>query len=340
MSLEPVTIYIRGLPVSSEGGYAKKEADEDIILTFCGNFANIDPINVSIKVKNNYNGAPISYGFIQVKDRQEADKLLSKLNFKKVKKEPMHLVIFDEGTQEAIKNEDGKAIVITNINPEFQVSDLYNTFNAFGDVIDCHIPKNPARTAYVLFRDHESADRAIKRLNGTGLNSKDPVQIELDHQNTFAKLFVLPGVSQSSTPAPATPVEEPAAPVEEPAAPVEEPAAPVEEPAAPVEEPAAPVEEPAAPVEEPAAPVEEPAAPVEEPEAPVEEPAPVEQQAIPIEEPSVPAPIEEPAPVEQRAIPVEDQPAPVDLVKENERLTKENLALKAKLEEYERQKSI
>ena len=319
MSLEPVTIYIRGLPVSSEGGYAKKEADEDIILTFCGNFANIDPINVSIKVKNNYNGAPISYGFIQVKDRQEADKLLSKLNFKKVKKEPMHLVIFDEGTQEAIKNEDGKAIVITNINPEFQVSDLYNTFNAFGDVIDCHIPKNPARTAYVLFRDHESADRAIKRLNGTGLNSKDPVQIELDHQNTFAKLFVLPGVSQSSTPAPATPVEEPAAPVEEPAAPVEEPAAPVEEPAAPVEEPAAPVEEP---------------------EAPVEEPAPVEQQAIPIEEPSVPAPIEEPAPVEQRAIPVEDQPAPVDLVKENERLTKENLALKAKLEEYERQKSI
>ena len=319
MSSEPVTIYIRGLPVSSEGGYAKKEADEDIILTFCGNFANIDPINVSIKVKNNYNGAPISYGFIQVKDRQEADKLLSKLNFKKVKKEPMHLIIFDEGTQEAIKNEDGKAIVITNINPEFQVSDLYNTFNAFGDVIDCHIPKNPARTAYVLFRDHESADRAIKRLNGTGLNSKDPVQIELDHQNTFAKLFVLPGLSQSSTPAPATPVEEPAAPVEEPAAPVEEPAAPVEEPAAPVEEPEAPVEEPA---------------------APVEEPAPVEQQAIPIEEPSVPAPIEEPAPVEQRAIPVEDQPAPVDLVKENERLTKENLALKAKLEEYERQKSI
>ena len=326
MSSEPITLYIRGMPVEIKDGFAKKIVDEDDILTICGQYANIDPLKVTIKAKNNYCGAPICYGFIQVKDQNDVDRLFDKINFRNVKKSPIHLIVFDEATQNVIRNEEGKALVITHFNSDIHVSDLYNTFSAFGDVIDCEIPNDSSKTAYVLFRDTEGPARAIQRLNGTKMNGREPVTIEMDHQNTFSRLFVLPG-EQPAAPAPA------AAPAAEPA-PVEEPAA---EPA-PVEEPAAPVQEQvSAPVEEP---VEELVAPV-----PIEEPAKPAPLEEPVEEPVTPVPIEEPEHhIEERAVELEEPAESVtnskDLVKENERLTRENLMLKAKLEEYEKHSQI
>lgn len=346
MSSEPITVYIRDLPFSAEGDNVKKECDEDLILTYCGQYANIDPLKVTIRLKNNFNGAPVCYGFIQVRDQKELDKLFDKLNFKKVNKKPMHLIVFDEATQNVIRNEEGRALIIKNFNSDILVSDLYNTFGAFGDIIDCEIPNDSSKTAYVLFRDTEGPKLAIQRLNGTNLNGREPVQIELDHQNTFAKLFVLPGapvstpapVEEPATPAPVeepaapAPAEEPAAPapIEEPAAPVEEPVAPVLEPVTPAPEPIAPTPEPVVPISEPVAPTVEPVAPIpepapieepaepepvdtpaqeEEPIGPVEEPAPLADEPVPIEEPCTPGPIEEPAPELKEAVPIEPTPA-------------------------------
>lgn len=200
MSFAPVVIYARDLPVLCEGEHIQSKLDEDKLMATFGQFANVDPIDVTVKTGKNQNGIPCAYAIIELVNHEDAKCLISKLNYKTVKKVPIHLVYFDEEAQNILKNDDGNALVIHDINASIQLQDLYEMFRPFGDIIDCEIPYGSDNIAYVLFRRSDDAKCAMKNLNGSAPTGVIPIQIELDHTKFFTKMFVLPKDQIESAP--------------------------------------------------------------------------------------------------------------------------------------------
>lgn len=196
MSLEPTTVYVRDLPIQIEGEFVEQEINEDFLISLCRQYANVDPLDVSIQTTINHNGFPCSYAYIQVKNRKDAVKLINTINFVKLNKSPVHLILFDDETQKVIRNEKGKLLVIHHLSPDIELSDLYNIFKKYGDVIDCDMSidgnENSNDIAYVLFLKSESACQAMEKLEGASFDGHKPIHIEYDNQNVFFHKFVLP----------------------------------------------------------------------------------------------------------------------------------------------------
>lgn len=192
MSTESITIYARDLPVLIEGDKAKSGVDEDKLCTIFGQYANVDPISVDVKTSQNLNGLPLSYAIIKLSSQEDARRLMSKINHRTIKKVPIHLVFFDDEAQKVLKNNDGHALVIHDLNASVQPQDLHEMFSKFGDVIDCEIPLGSDNVAYVLFRKLDDARCAVKKMNGSAPTGAVPIQVDVDDSEFFTKLFVLP----------------------------------------------------------------------------------------------------------------------------------------------------
>ena len=192
MTSGPITIYARDLPILGEGENAKCAVDEEKLMTIFGQYANIDPISVDIQIGNNINGVLCAYAIIKLSNQKDANRLISKVNYKTIKKIPIHLVFFDEEAQKVLKNDEGRALIIHDLNASVQPQDLHDMFGRFGDVIDCEIPLGSDNIAYVLFRRLDDAKCAMKNMNGSAPTGAVPIQVDVDHTNFFTKMFVLP----------------------------------------------------------------------------------------------------------------------------------------------------
>lgn len=195
MSLDPTTIYLRDLPISFENGFVKQEVNEELLIALCNQYTQIDPLYVSVHLVEDTQENPFSYAYIQVGNREDAKKIISKLNFIKLNKIPVHLILFDDKTQMIIKNEDERLLAIYNLSSDIQVLDLYNICKEFGEVIDCDIAneenKSSDDAAYVLFRKKKDARKAKEKLDGASLDNHSPIKIKFHHKNVFYKKFVL-----------------------------------------------------------------------------------------------------------------------------------------------------
>ena len=199
MSSGLITLYARDLPVLSQNGLVKSKFDEEKIYTIFGQYANVDPENITVKTGETVDGTPCAYAIVELSNQNDVNRLLEKLNYKTIKNLPIHLVLFDEDAQKVLRNDDGNSLLIHDINASMKVEELRELFRPFGDIIDCEIPFGCENIAYVLFRKSEDAKCAMKNLNGKAPTGAVPIKIEVDHSNFFTKMFVLPNENNNQS---------------------------------------------------------------------------------------------------------------------------------------------
>lgn len=141
-------IHIGDLPIS---------VDEDFLISFLSDSA----VPLGLKLKEHRFGGS-KYAFVQFHNREEASKVIEELNFTKLDGRALRMSFADPETKRLIKTGVGN-LFIKNLDVSIEVSQLYEAFNHFGEIVSCKIPytdSKPRGYGFVQFRKKEDADKA------------------------------------------------------------------------------------------------------------------------------------------------------------------------------------
>ena len=202
-------IYVADLPVTTFLDECTSVIDEDFLKQlFQENHVSQSPGSVIIKAKIDKNNNPYAYAFVDFETREDAVNAIKEFNYTKLDNIPIRLVLADEETINLIHSPYAK-LKITNLDPEIEVSQLYDAFSNFGEIVTCKIDGEiePDQDSYgkrfisngigyVQFRHQEDADQALKDLQDVSINGR-PVHIKrcsrfihLTQNDTFTKCFI------------------------------------------------------------------------------------------------------------------------------------------------------
>ena len=183
---ESCTIFVADLPVNEDSNQPYCLIDEYFLRQlFQG--VSMSPYAVVIQTKIGCNGKPYAYALIQFDTHEQAMEAIEYFNYTKLNNIPIRLYMADYETNSIIKNGQGK-ILIKNLDPEIEVSQLHDAFANFGEVITCEIPSDlvirgderkyvSRGYGYVQFRNPEDAKQAIVDLKGASINGR-PIEIQ------------------------------------------------------------------------------------------------------------------------------------------------------------------
>ena len=145
-------------------------------------FGEIGPIE-SIHLKSDRTDCwrrPIYYAFITYESHNDAERAMVDLNYTKLNGIPMRLSWSDPETNMIRKSGKGK-LVINNLDPTIEVSQLHDALGNFGEVIYCKIATDADGKSlgygYVQFREEKDAAQAMQDLKEATINGW-PVWIE------------------------------------------------------------------------------------------------------------------------------------------------------------------
>ncbi|KAK8840795.1 hypothetical protein M9Y10_027617 [Tritrichomonas musculus] len=142
-----------------------------------------------------YDSKSVNYAIITFKTREEALKAISELNYTKLDNVPIRLVLADDETRSILATNKGKLLIL-NLDPEIEVSQLHDAFSNFGEVIECEIPRDNGVSrgyGYVHFRIEEDAKQAKEDLKDASINGK-PIEIKFmddPDENDLQKQFLM-----------------------------------------------------------------------------------------------------------------------------------------------------
>ena len=154
-------IYIGDLP---------QNVDEIWLENFVGEAAKPK----SVIIHKEPHGRPQSYALLEFDSHDDAQRVISDLNYTKLDNVPIRISWF-------FKHPDRKAnLFIKNLDPSIEVSQLHEAFSNFGEVLTCKIPLTDGKShgyGFVQFINREDAESAMNDLKGAYIENK-PIQIE------------------------------------------------------------------------------------------------------------------------------------------------------------------
>lgn len=192
-----VTVIVNELPLSFDhSGCLIQKVDEQFLRQFFGHFKIVtNKGSMSIKTKIEDDSIFHSFALVQFKHLESALNAISELNYTKFDGVPIHLILATKENIESLHNKKCH-VVVENIDKKIEVYDLYETFSAFGEIIDCRIEgeyflsSGQIKTdsimrefmsngiGHIYFKRPEDALKSVVDLNGAKFNGQK-IHIEL-----------------------------------------------------------------------------------------------------------------------------------------------------------------
>lgn len=120
-----------------------------------------------------------SYGFVEFRSEEDAAYAIKILNMIKLFGKPLRV---SKATQDKAAQEVGANLFIGNLDPDVDETLLYNTFSAFGVVVNNpKVMRDPESGTskgfgFISFDDFEASDAAIEAMNGQYLGGR-PISV-------------------------------------------------------------------------------------------------------------------------------------------------------------------
>ena len=111
------------------------------------------------------------------------------MNYTKLDGIPIRLSIDDKETRNILASGKGN-VLITELDPDIEVSQLDDAFSNFGELISCEIPLKNGKSqefGYVIFKNEADAKCCIRDLADASLNGR-PIKLELFNPFNFPPL--------------------------------------------------------------------------------------------------------------------------------------------------------
>ena len=152
---------------------------KDFLHMFFGEMGPIESIDLKSDLTDR-SGRPICYAFVTFESHDDAQRAMVELNYTKLNGVPMRLVWADPETNRIRKSGRG-CLLIKNLDPAIEVSQLHDALGNFGEIISCKIATDAYGRSlgygYVQFREQKDADQAMQDLKEATINGR-PVHIE------------------------------------------------------------------------------------------------------------------------------------------------------------------
>lgn len=158
-------------------GNIDEKITEDIIwelMLQCG------PVNSVFMPKDKVTGKHIGYGFVEFKSEDDAEYALKIMTMVKLNQKPLKL---NHASHEKKELDVGANLFIGNLDPEVDDKLLYDTFGAFGRIIQAPKVQRDSDTgvskgfAFISYDNFQSADMAIECMNGQYLCNR-PISVQ------------------------------------------------------------------------------------------------------------------------------------------------------------------
>lgn len=199
MTITPV--YVGDLPAKTKDGHAIAELDEEFLRNLFAEYGKIVEGDQGIRIitREDRNGNPYCYAFINFQTRQDADNAIRELNYTKLDGCPIRLGIADKETKRIRQSGQGN-LFIKNLDKDIEVSQLHDAFGNFGEIISCKIPTDEHGKSrgygYVQFRKSDDAEQAMADLKEASINGR-PITIEhfqkrqrQNPEETFTNVYI------------------------------------------------------------------------------------------------------------------------------------------------------
>eukprot|EP00887_Chlorella_sp_A99_P002695 scaffold6.g2695.t1 len=147
------------------------QANEELIWEL---FVQAGPVVHVYLPKDRVTGQHQSYGFVEFRSEEDADYAIKVLNMVKVFGKPLRV---NKSSQDKNSNDVGANLFIGNLDPDVDEKLLYDTFSAFGVVVNTKIMRDPDTGSskgfgFISFDAFESSDAAIEAMNGQFLMNR------------------------------------------------------------------------------------------------------------------------------------------------------------------------
>lgn len=125
--------------------------------------------------KDRVTGSHQGYGFVELKTEQDAEYAMKVLNMVKLYGKPLRV---SKSSLEKDSQDVGANLFIGNLDPDVDETLLYNTFSAFGVVVNNpRIMRDPETGlskgfGFISFADFEASDMAIETMDGQYLGGR------------------------------------------------------------------------------------------------------------------------------------------------------------------------
>ena len=142
---------------------------------------DIDPneSSISFHTKLDYDSKPSFYAIVIFKNNYAATKAIRDLNYTILDGVPIRLVLADTETRRKIAKNYAK-LLVSNLDPDAEVSQLHDAFLKYGKVIECEIPTDNGVSrgyGFVQFCNLEDAKKAKTDLIDAKINGR-PIQLD------------------------------------------------------------------------------------------------------------------------------------------------------------------
>ncbi|KAI3448122.1 hypothetical protein Pfo_004787 [Paulownia fortunei] len=116
----------------------------------------------------------LGYGYVNYGSPQDAERALMELNFTPLNGKPIRIMYSHRDP--SVRKSGAGNIFIKNLDKEIDHKALHETFSSFGNILSCKVATNSSGQSmgygFVQYASEESAQKAIKKLNGMLLNGK------------------------------------------------------------------------------------------------------------------------------------------------------------------------
>ncbi|KAI8826132.1 polyadenylate-binding protein [Fimicolochytrium jonesii] len=115
----------------------------------------------------------LGYAYVNFHEVADAERALEALNYAPIKDRPMRLMWSQRDP--ASRRSGAGNIFISNLDPLIDTRALHEVFTTFGPILSCKVAMDGEKSrgyGFVHFEESESADEAIRNLNGMLLNER------------------------------------------------------------------------------------------------------------------------------------------------------------------------
>uniref|UniRef100_A0A7S1PK37 Polyadenylate-binding protein n=1 Tax=Percolomonas cosmopolitus TaxID=63605 RepID=A0A7S1PK37_9EUKA len=153
------------------------DVDERILYDLFKEAGNIVSIHVC---RDAVSRISLGYAYVNFQNAQEAEKAIETLNYTTIHDRPIR-IMWSQRDPSLRKSGVGN-VFVKNLVPEIDEKTLSDIFARFGPILSCKISYKNGKVGaterisngygFVHFKDQESADKAIKKMNGKFLNDR------------------------------------------------------------------------------------------------------------------------------------------------------------------------
>lgn len=138
-----------------------KELDQSKLHAIFNGFGTI----ISCKVEVNKDGSSRGFGYVQFSNKEDAAKSIASLNGTKQMDKEIQVLVHSKKVDREATGEHFTNLFVKNIPENMTEAELTDIFAEFGEITSVKVKGSGSDVGFVMFKDHESAAKAIEALN-------------------------------------------------------------------------------------------------------------------------------------------------------------------------------